>query len=142
MMIVKLTEDTQVRQDYEAGKPPAPELMEAMGKLMEKMAGALLENGGLLPMAKGARIRAAKGKLSVTDGPFIEAKEVIGGYAILRASSLAEAIRMGEDFMQLHLDVLGPQYEAELEVREMSEAPEHNPGEMNCYPPKPTADRN
>ena len=58
------------------------------------------------------------------DGPFIESKEVIGGYAILRAGSLAEAIKMGEEFLQIHLDVLGPEYETDLEVREMSEAPE------------------
>jgi len=69
-----------------------------MGKLMEKSmkSGAMVDTGGLLPFAKGAAIRAAGGKLTVTDGPFIESKEVIGGYAILRANSKAEAIKMGE----------------------------------------------
>lgn len=125
MMIVKFAEDSESRRDHEAGKPPTPELMAAMGKLQEKLKGALLDNGGLLPMPKGARIKAGQGKLSVTDGPFIEAKEVIAGYAVLRASSYAEAIKMGEDFMRLHVDVLGPKFEAELEVREMAEGPEH-----------------
>jgi hypothetical protein len=134
MMIVKLTEDSEVRRNYEAGKPPSPELMEAVGKLCEKMTAdaALLGTGGLLPLAKGARIRAANGKLSVTDGPFIESKEVIGGYAILRANSREEAIKMGQDFMQIHIDILGSGYEAEMEVREMSEAPEHSPQHVQC----------
>lgn len=127
MMIVKLTEDSELRRNYEAGQPPLPELMEAVGKLAAKMTAerTLLDTGGLLPLAKGARIKAMKGKLSVTDGPFIESKEVIGGYAILQAASLAEAIKMGEEFMQVHLDVLGSKYEAEMEVREMAEGHEH-----------------
>jgi hypothetical protein len=134
MMIVKLTEDSEVRRNYEAGQPPLPELMEAVGKLAGKMTAeqTLLDTGGLLPLAKGARIKATKGKLSVTDGPFIESKEVIGGYAILRAPSLADAIKMGEDFMQVHLDVLGATYEAEMEVREMDEGPAHCHGEAKC----------
>lgn len=134
MMIVKLTEDSEVRRNYEAGKPPTPELMAAVGKLCEKMTAdaTLLGTGGLLPFARGARIRASKGQLSVTDGPFIESKEVIGGYAILRANSKEDAIRMGRDFLQIHLDILGAAYEAELEVREMSEAPEHSPDHVQC----------
>jgi len=55
----------------------------------------------------------------VTDGPFIESKEVIGGYAILRAKSKEEALKMGQDFMQLHVDILGASYEGELEIRQM-----------------------
>jgi hypothetical protein len=134
MMIVKFTEDSEMRRNYEAGKPPVAELLAAIGKLREKMTAerTLLDDGGLLPMGKGARIKAAKGKLSVTDGPFIEAKEVIGGYAILKAPSLEEAIKMGEEFMQVHLDVLGPEYEAEMEVREMFEAPEHGTAGARC----------
>ncbi len=80
MMIVKA--DT----NYEAGAPPKPELMAAIGKLSEEMikAGVLLDMGGLLPSSKGARINVKQGKLTVTDGPFSEAKELIGGYAILQ----------------------------------------------------------
>jgi len=123
MMIVKLTGNSETCRNYEAGKPPTPELVAALGKLQEEMPGALLDNGKLLPAAKGARIKAAGGKLTVTDGPFIESKEVIGGYAILRASSKKEALKMGGDYMKLHVDILGPSYEAELEIREMFDSP-------------------
>ena len=95
--------------NYEAGRPPSPELMQAIGKLTQEMikAGVVLDTGGLYPSASGARVRASKGKLRVTDGPFAETKEVIGGYAILRANSKAEAIEMARQFMQVHVDVLG-----------------------------------
>ena len=56
----------------------------------------------------------------MTDGPFTEAKEVVGGYAIMKADSKAEAIEMGRRFMQLHADILGPHYEMELEIRRCS----------------------
>ena len=84
-MIVKLAPDSEAGRDYEAGKPPRPELLAAMAKLQQEpaMASALLEAEALCPAGKGARVRASKGKLTVTDGPFIESKEVIGGYAIL-----------------------------------------------------------
>lgn len=108
-------------KNYEKGAPPDPKLMAAMGKLTEDMikAGVVLETGGLLPSSKGARVRAAGGKLIVTDGPFIEAKEVIGGYAIIQAKSKEEAIELGKAFMKVHTDVLGPSYEGELEIRQM-----------------------
>jgi hypothetical protein len=63
---------------------PTPELLQAMGKLADReiKAGRLLDQGGLMPLATGAQVRIANGKLAVTDGPFVEAKEVIGGYAI------------------------------------------------------------
>jgi hypothetical protein len=108
-------------KDYEAGKPPKVELMEAVGKhAAEAMkAGILLSSGGLLPSAMGALILVSGGKLQVVDGPFTEAKELIGGFAILRAASKEEAIRLGCDFMQIHADVLGPEYKGELEIRQM-----------------------
>jgi hypothetical protein len=117
MMMVKAD------KNYEAGLPPSPELMAAIGKHSEAMmkAGVLLEAGGLAPSSKGARLRLAQGKITATDGPFLETKELIGGYAILQASSRAEAIELGRQFLQLHADVLGPAYEGELEVRQMSE---------------------
>jgi hypothetical protein len=110
--------------NYEAGRPPDPKLMEAIGQHTEEMVkkGVVLETGGLLPSSKGARIRAAGGKLTVVDGPFAEAKELIGGYAILRASSKDEAIKLGLDFMKLHQQVLGPGWQGELEVRQLAEA--------------------
>jgi hypothetical protein len=115
MMIVKAD------PGYESGRQPDPALLAAIGKLSEEMtkAGVLLQSGGLLPSAKGARVRVSGGKLSVTDGPFTETKELVGGFAILNAASKEEAIRLGKEFMQLHVDVLGPSYEGTLEVRPM-----------------------
>jgi len=115
MMIVKAD------AGYEAGRPPDPGLIAAIGKLSEEMAksGVLIQSGGLQPSSKGARVRASGGKMTVTDGPFAETKELIGGFAILEAASKDEAIRLGEQFMQLHVDVLGQSYEGTLEVRPM-----------------------
>ena len=117
MMMVKAD------KNYEAGAAPDPRLIAAIGAHVESMArtGALLETGGLLPTTQGARISASGGKLSVTDGPFAESKEVIGGYAILQASSREEAIELGKVFMKIHVDVLGPSYQGELEIRQMSD---------------------
>jgi hypothetical protein len=119
MMIVKAD------KNYEAGAPPAPELMVAIGKLSEEMvkAGVLLDIGALLPSSKGARINVRQGRLTVTDGPFSEAKELIGGYAIVQVKSREEALERGRRFMQLHADVLGPSFDGELEIRQMPEVP-------------------
>jgi hypothetical protein len=115
MMIVKADKDS------EAGLPPSPELMAAIGKLTEEAikSGQVLDTGGLFPSSKGARIQVGGGKLTVIDGPFAETKELIGGYAIIEASSKQEAIEQGSRFMQIHADVLGPAYEGECEVRQM-----------------------
>jgi len=79
----------------------------------------MIQSGGLLPSANGARVRVSGGKMTVTDGPFAETKELIGGFAILEAESKEEAIRLGKEFMQLHVDVLGQSYDGTLEVRQM-----------------------
>ena len=115
MMIVKAD------PGYEAGRPPDPALIAAIGKLSEEMTrrGVLIQSGGLLPSSKGARVRVSGGKMAVTDGPFAETKELIGGFAILEAASKEEAIRLGKEFMQLHVDVVGEAYEGTLEVRPM-----------------------
>ena len=119
MMMVK------ANKDYEAGIPPKKELMEAVAKHGAEMAkaGILLDTGGLMPSAKGARIFATGGNLNVVDGPFTEAKELIGGFGILKADSKEEAIRLGKIFMQIHIDPLGPGYEGELEIRQMHDNP-------------------
>ena len=111
--------------DYEAGRPPKKELMEAIAKHGAELAkaGILLSTGGLMPSAKGARILASGGNLNVIDGPFAEAKELIGGYGILKADSKEEAIRLGKIFMQIHVDTLGPDYEGEIEIRQMHDDP-------------------
>jgi hypothetical protein len=115
MMIVKAD------RDYEAGAPPNPELMAAIGRHTEDMikAGVVLETGGLLPSFAGARVAVTRGNLAVTDGPFAETKELIGGYAIVQADSKDHAIELGKQFMKLHAEILGPSYEGELEIRQL-----------------------
>jgi hypothetical protein len=102
----------------EAGPPPA--LLEAMGRFVQKTRedGSLVDTGGLLPSKEGFRIRLSKGIISMTDGPFSETKEVIGGWAILQADSKAEALRISQEFMELHRRHW-PQFEGEAEVRPM-----------------------
>jgi hypothetical protein len=97
---------------------PNPELMEAMHKLRERetKAGRLLDSGGLTPIATGAQVRITDGKLSVLDGPFVEAKEVIGGYAIFELPGKEEAVAMAVEFMQVHKDFM-PDWEGTCEVR-------------------------
>lgn len=106
-------------ESYRQGPPPAA-LMDAMGKFVEKSLkeGTLVDTGGLLPSKDGARIRLANGKLTVTDGPFSEAKEVIGGWAILQADSKAHAMELASRFMELHR-THWPEFEGECEVRQM-----------------------
>ena len=98
--------------------PPTPELMEAMHKLADReiKAGRMLDSGGLTPLAAGAQVRIADGKLSVVDGPFVEAKEVIGGYAIFELPGKEEAMAAAVEFMQLHKDLM-PGWEGTCELR-------------------------
>lgn len=104
-------------EKYREAQPPAA-MMEAMGKLIEKFTkeGALVDTGGLAPSRNGFRMRLQGGKLTTTDGPFIESKEVIGGWAILRADSKAEILRLTTEFMELHRKYW-PEFEGECEVR-------------------------
>jgi hypothetical protein len=105
--------------------PPSPELMGAIGKLAQELgqSGVLMEMGGLLPSAKGARMRLSRRGISVTDGPFTESKELVGGYAIFNVVSRAEAIELGRQFLQVHADILGSDYAMELEIRELFDPP-------------------
>jgi hypothetical protein len=104
----------------EAGPPKA--LMEAMGQFVQKSLqdGSLVDTGGLLPSKDGFRVRLAKGAITVTDGPFTESKEVIGGWAIINAESKAQALQVAEAFMELHRKYW-PEFEGESEVRPMFE---------------------
>jgi hypothetical protein len=97
---------------------PTPELMEAMHKLADReiKAGRMLDSGGLMPVETGAQVRIADGKLSVIDGPFVEAKEVVGGYAIFELRDKEEAVAMAKEFMQLHKDFM-PGWEGTCELR-------------------------
>jgi hypothetical protein len=85
--------------------PPPAELMEAIAKLGEDAtrAGVLLDTGGLAPSAQGARIELTGGKLSITDGPFAEAKELIS-YAVYQVRSKEEAVEWASRFMKIHRD--------------------------------------
>jgi hypothetical protein len=98
----------------EAAGPPSQEEMATMGRYIEDMtkAGVLLATDGLLPSALGARVRISDGKFTVTDGPFTETKELIGGYAIVQVNSKEEAIVQAKRFLEL----VG---EGESEVRQM-----------------------
>ena len=98
--------------------PPTSQFMEAMNKLADReiKAGRLLDNGGLTPLAMGAQVRITDGQLSVVDGPFVEAKEVIGGYATFELQSKEEAVAAATEFMQLHKDLM-PGWEGTCEVR-------------------------
>jgi hypothetical protein len=101
----------------ERNAPPSQEEMAKMGKLVEEgfRAGWLLATEGCLPTALGARVRNSNGKVTVTDGPFTETREVVGGFAILQANSKQEAIQLAKDFLQ----VAG---EGECELRQVFEA--------------------
>ncbi|WJR77999.1 YciI family protein [Bradyrhizobium sp. NP1] len=97
---------------------PTPALMEAMGKLADReiRAGRMIDTGGLMPVQMGAQVRIADGKLSVIDGPFVESKEMVGGYAIFELRDKAEALAMAREFMQLHVDHM-PGWDGICEVR-------------------------
>jgi hypothetical protein len=111
MMIVKHPENQG---------PPPKSLMDAIAKLSEEAdkAGTMLGSGGLAPTAQGARVRLSGGKVTVTDGPFTEAKEVIGGYAQFELKSREGAIESAVLFMELHKKHW-PSWEGETEVRQM-----------------------
>jgi hypothetical protein len=101
----------------ERGGPPSQEEMERMGKLVEDgmKAGFLLAVEGCMPSVTGARVRLSSGKVTVTDGPFTESKEVVGGLAILQANSKQEAIQMAKEFLAVAGD-------GECELRQLFEA--------------------
>lgn len=85
----------------DAAPPPTPELMAEMGKLIEDStkAGVLVTTGALQP--KSTRVRLSGGKYSVTDGPYIEAKELMGGFAVIEVKSLEEAIAWAKRFRDI-----------------------------------------
>ena len=108
-----------IRADERQGVPPQG-LMDAIDKHVTKTLqnGTVVSTGGLAPSSAGIRIRIQRGRLTVTDGPFPETKEVIGGYAVLAGDSREDVIRATREFMQLHLDHW-PEWEGECELREL-----------------------
>ena len=119
MMLVKNDED------YARSAPPPPALLAAIGSLGQEMAksGNLLEMGGLAPSAMGALLNLEGGAIRVTDGPFAESKEVVGGYAIMQAESKAEAIELGRRFIRVHAEIMGESYRMQLEIRQLFDSP-------------------
>jgi hypothetical protein len=107
-------------ESYRDSPPPAA-LMEAMGAFVETSLkdGTLVDTGGLLPSKDGLRVRLANGKVTVTDGPFTESREVIGGWAILQGTR-EEVLRVATEFMELHRKHW-PGFEGESEVRPIEE---------------------
>jgi hypothetical protein len=112
-------------ENFTNAGPPPKELFDRIGELAADLAktGKLVSSGGLQHSSSGAQVRLSKnGKITVTDGPFAEAKEVVGGFAIIEASSKAEAIEHARRFMELHRDTWKG-WEGVSEIREMKEDP-------------------
>jgi hypothetical protein len=111
MMLVKSAENSG---------PPPKELMDAMAKLAEEAvkAGTMVETGGLAPTAMSTRVRLSRGRVTTIDGPFTEAKEVVGGYAVFELKSKEEAIEATVRFMELHRKHW-PGWEGETEIRQV-----------------------
>ncbi len=118
---------TLVKSPETAGPPPQA-LIEAIAKLGEDAAaaGQLVDMGGLFPSIAGARVRLSKGDITVIDGPFSEAKEVVGGYAVFELGSKQEAIEQTVRFMELHRKHW-PGWEGETEIRQLATAADLSP---------------
>jgi hypothetical protein len=100
------------------GQPPTEEHMATMGKFIDEVskAGVLLATEGCLPSSRGARVRQTAGKHTVTDGPFTETKEIIGGFALFQVKSKDEIIEWTKRFLRVAGD-------GEVEIRELYESP-------------------
>ncbi len=119
MVFVKMAEDVG---------EPTPELVEAMGREMgEAFAnGSMIDAGGLYPPSMSTEIRLTGGTVTTTDGPFAEAKEVVGGYSIIEARSHEEAVAGARRVIELHRE-FWPSWEGSVEIRRITE-PEDGPG--------------
>jgi hypothetical protein len=104
------------------GTPPSQREMDEMGKLIEEgmKSGSLLATEGCLPSAKGARVRLSGGKYTVTDGPFTESKELVAGFALIRAKSKEDAIEQTKNFLKVAGD-------GETEIRQIFDAEDFAP---------------
>jgi len=112
---------SMIRIDEQSAREPSAQLMQDMGKLIDELtrAGSLISTAGLRPTSEGVRVRLRNGKLSSTDGPFTETKEVIGGYAVLEANSMQEALELTRRFLRVH----GDEWDIECEVRQLDYQP-------------------
>ena len=111
---------SMIRIQENTAQMPTEQLMSDMGKLIEELthAGRLISTAGLRPTSEGVRVRQRNGKLSMADGPFTETKEVIGGFAIVEAKSMAEAIELTKRFLRVH----GDEWDIECELRQLDGA--------------------
>ena len=111
MMLVKSSESSG---------PPPKELMDAIAKLGEDAAknGSMIESGGLAPSSMSTRVHLAQGKITATDGPFAETRELVGGYAVFEFKSKQEAVESTLKFMELHRKYW-PGWEGETEIRQI-----------------------
>lgn len=108
---------SMIRIDENSGVEVTEQLMTDMGKLIEQMTreGTLVQTAGLRPTKEGVRVRQRNGQQTTVDGPFVESKEVIGGFAILEAPSMQEAVALTRRFLRVH----GNEWDIECEVRQM-----------------------
>ena len=115
MMFIKHAENFRMEDVPQA-------LFDEMGKFVDESMknGSVIDTAGLRPTADGTRVQLSGGKITVTDGPFTEAKELIGGFAVFKVNSKQEAIAEAEKFMELHRQHW-PGWEGETEVRQMFE---------------------
>ncbi len=115
LMLIKHTE-TYRQQQIPQG------LMDAMGKFVQQgfEGGVLKDTAGLKPTTQAFKVRSSAGKLQMTDGPFAETKEVVGGYALVDVESAEKAREVAQQFMELHR-VHWPEFEGECEVRPLED---------------------
>ena len=104
--------------EFDRSQPIPKALSDAMGEFVQESfkSGVLKDTAGLKPTREGFRIRSNKNRLTVTDGPFTEGKEVIGGYAMVEVGSREEAMKIARQFMELHR-LHWPEFNCECEVR-------------------------
>ena len=100
---------SMIRVNENSGQVPSEQLMQDMDKL-------LVRTAGLRPTAEGARVRLRQGQLSTVDGPFTETKEVVGGFALIEAESMQQAIELTKRFLRIH----GNEWDIECEVRPLA----------------------
>ena len=115
LMLIKHTESYRNQAIPQA-------LMDAMGEFVGEgfKNGTLKDTAGLKPTSEGFRVRSSGNRLKVTDGPFTEAKEVVGGYALVDVASREEALKTARQFMELHR-VHWPEFDGECEVRQLED---------------------
>jgi hypothetical protein len=118
-----------VHKEHAKGVTPPQALYDAMGEFVgeEMQRGRVVDTAGLQPTSAATRIRSNNGRLTVTDGPFSEAKEVVGGYAIVQTKTHEEAMELATRFMELHR-IHWPEFDCTCEVRPLEAMGEATPG--------------